>query len=75
MKLVIKDFSDAEDNLDLNNIPDEQAGHGNPQAGNNPIDPNQNWLNLLLGSLMPWNDLPAQQNQQHLQDYEEEDFD
>jgi hypothetical protein len=60
----VKDFSDAEENLDLNNIPDggNPIRH-NPAAGNNPIDVNQNWLNLFVGSLMPWNDLPQQPGQ------------
>ncbi len=62
----MKEFSDIEENLNLNNIQDnDPLGQGVPVQGLNPIDVNQNWMNLLLGSLMPWNDLPGNQpNQQ-----------
>jgi len=57
--LVKHNFSDHVDRLDLNNIQDNQ-GMGVPQGGNagaqlNPLNPNQGFLSLLLGSLLPWN--------------------
>jgi hypothetical protein len=55
----VKDFSDVQENLDLNNIPDnDPLAQGNPIQAGNPMNPNQNWFNLLVGSLMPWNDAP-----------------
>lgn len=56
-KLIPKDFSDATEVMDLQNIPDEQ-----PMIQDaNPINMNQNLLGLFVNSLMPWNDLPADQ--------------
>ncbi len=63
--LLSKNFSDEEDTLDLNAIPDQQPAHNN--ANINPIDVNQNWLGILFNSLLPWNGLP-EQNQNNNRD-------
>ena len=73
-RLIVKEFSDVQENLNLNNIQDnDPLAQGVPVQGLNPINTNQNWLNLLMGSLMPWNDLPGQ-NGQNFQAQDEEDF-
>ena len=64
-QLLYKDFSDVEPHLDLNNIPDEDplgghGGGGGQDHGDNPINLDQNWLQLLTQSLLPWNHLPNQ---------------
>lgn len=54
-KLLSKDFSDEEDRIDFNNLQDQVDA---PVVVQNPINLNQNWLGLLLNSLLPWNNLP-----------------
>lgn len=67
-----QNFSDAVERLDLANIPDQVGGNAQqqPNANFNPIDTNQGLLGMLISSLMPWNHLPAQNNQNE----PEEDF-
>lgn len=65
--MLTSDFKDADQQLDLNNIEDNdpfgaggqgmQLQQGDPE---NVIDLNQNWVSLLAQSLMPWNSLPNQ---------------
>jgi len=49
--------------LDLNNIPDVQ-GQGGPPPNYNPLNMQQGFLSLLVNSLLPWNHLPPQNNNQ-----------
>lgn len=58
--LLAKNFEDQEDQLDLNNIPDNLPRPNNME-GLNQLNPNQNWLQLLLNSLVPWNVVPNQE--------------
>jgi hypothetical protein len=66
-KMLTSDFKDADQQLDLNNIEDNDpfgaGGQGMQQQQEdteNVIDLNQNWVSLLAQSLMPWNSLPNQ---------------
>eukprot|EP01017_Pseudomicrothorax_dubius_P003334 TRINITY_DN10452_c0_g1_i1.p1 TRINITY_DN10452_c0_g1~~TRINITY_DN10452_c0_g1_i1.p1 ORF type:complete len:399 (+),score=66.09 TRINITY_DN10452_c0_g1_i1:249-1445(+) len=69
--------------LDLNNILANQQEQGHqPPPNYNPINTQQNWFSLLLGSLLPWNHLPreglAQEEDQPPEGFEEDedvDFD
>jgi hypothetical protein len=63
--LLKANFSDHAERIDFANIPDVQ---GRPQQQNenanlNPINPNSGLLNLIFGSLLPWNNLPVANNQ------------
>lgn len=58
--LLTKDFSDNEDHLDENNIPDDQQVAPNPNL--QPMNMDQNWLMLFLNGLLPWNNLPNNNN-------------
>ena len=68
-KLLFDDFSDTDQRLDQNNIQDNDPLGGDvirqiQDRGNNPVDLNQGGLSLLMQSLMPWNHLPDQNQQQ-----------
>jgi hypothetical protein len=55
--LLSKNFSDEEDQIDLNALNEEQGIIQN-RPDPNAINVNQNWLALLINSLFPWNHLP-----------------
>ena len=57
-KLLSKDFSDQEDRIDFNGL--QEQGNA-PVVVQNPVNLDQNWLGLLLNSLLPWNNLPQGQ--------------
>lgn len=56
--LIPKDFSDETEVMDLNNIPDDAP----IQNAGNMLNMNQNAIGLFVQSLLPWNNIP-QQNQ------------
>ena len=58
-----QNFSDQVERLDLANIPDQPDGARPQQNPNyNPINTNQSWLGMLVDSILPWNHLPANGN-------------
>lgn len=67
--LIRSNFSDRVERVDFNNIPDVQEARRLERRGYNPIDPNSGILNLIFGSLLPWNHLrrDGQGNQQNNQ--------
>lgn len=63
--LMRSNFSDRVERIDFNNIPDNVgAPQQRERPGLNPMNPNSGFLNLLLGSLLPWNHLPRNNQQQ-----------
>lgn len=55
--LIRANFSDRVERIDFNNIPDNQRAN-RPQEQYNPVDRNSGLLNLIFGSLLPWNHVP-----------------
>jgi len=61
--LMRSNFSDRVERIDFNNIPDNVGQQPRERPGYNPMNTqNTGFLNLLLGSLLPWNHLPRQNN-------------
>jgi len=73
--MLKSNFSDHVDRIDFANIPDvQQGGVQNPEMqGYNPINPNSGLLNLIFGSLLPWNHLAPSQNNQNNQNNQDDD--
>ena len=71
-------FSDRVVRIDFNNIQDNQR-QNRQQRNYNPINPNSGIMNLLFGSLLPWNHIARNDNQNREHDpddveIEEEEF-
>jgi hypothetical protein len=62
--LLKNNFSDQQEQIDFANIPDQfNQGGGpgmddGPRQPSNPMDPNSGLMNLIFGSLLPWNNIP-----------------
>ena len=57
-------FSDRVERIDFNNIPDNPGqGRNRERPGYNPINPDQGLMGLIFGSLLPWNHIHRDGNQ------------